>query len=331
MAYKVKGRGGFKVNKKQVAQELIKMAKRLIAFTPEEIDYGSNGPKTLWGKADFGYKLDKGVTWYTTPSHGGLAVAGGVAKRFLTPEAIKQGETRGGYVWFEEDIAYVVAFLENPKWEKALTRLAGGSVMSPSKKIKMIERWMPEYLGLTKEEEPDDNTVTIRVNSALQTLVSGVVAGYTSNDHVIIFLSDDYDGRGNVRGPYEDITKIVGDAGWSLICNKYSDDALEELGWTSQQQIKQLGYLKKFKSKHRASKTKTSAIKSPYYDIILALLKRAGRKNIDPRHVEAYLRESFRTLDNLNSSRMLREIKDIIPVIDDDPKMAEMLAKTYGL
>ena len=73
------------------------------------------------------------------------------------------------------------------------------------------------------------------------------------------------------------------------------------------------------------------AIKSPYHDMILALLKKAGRKDINPRHAEAYLRESFRTLDNISSSRMLREIKDIIPVIDDDPRMAEMLAKTYGL
>ena len=243
----------------KISKELIKLAKEIVSFSPEKIDYLDGGPRTPWGKADFGYKLDKGVTWYTTPSHGGLGVAGGVAKRALSPQALKQGEVRSGYVWYEEDVAYVVAFYENPKWEKALSKLAGGSVMSMAQKAKTIERWMPEYFGLTKQEEEVDDTVTIKVNSALQTLVSGVVAGYTSNDHVIIFLSNDYDGRGNVRGPYEDMTKVVGDTGWNLLCTNYDDDALEDLGWDRQLQKKLLGYLKKFKSKYRASRKRTSA------------------------------------------------------------------------
>lgn len=76
---------------------------------------------------------------------------------------------------------------------------------------------------------------------------------------------------------------------------------------------------------------KVAKIKSLYHDVIVSALRRLGRGDIDPRHAEAYLRVDFSTLDSLSRSRFIREIAEIIPDIDADPKMAERLAKSYGL
>jgi hypothetical protein len=53
-------------------------------------------------------------------------VSAGIAEKVLTPQAVKvafPGKC-GGYVCFEEDCSYAVAFLEHPEWKRTLDRKA---------------------------------------------------------------------------------------------------------------------------------------------------------------------------------------------------------------
>lgn len=52
---------------------------------------------------------------------------------------------------------------------------------------------------------------------------------------------------------------------------------------------------------------------------------------IDPRHVEGYLRLRFRTLDHLSRDDFEEECLSAMDAIDMDPKAAEELAQSYGL
>jgi hypothetical protein len=69
-----------------------------------------------------------------------------------------------------------------------------------------------------------------------------------------------------------------------------------------------------------------------YLSIIKADLDRQGKPQIDPRHVEAFMRLEYSTLDHLTRrqfsgavKRMVREVEAI------GPADAERLAKSYGL
>jgi len=73
--------------------------------------------------------------------------------------------------------------------------------------------------------------------------------------------------------------------------------------------------------------------KAPYHSVIAPILKRMGRDDVDPRHVEAYLRMESETgtLDSKSRSWFARIIPEIVETIDADPRMAERLADSYGL
>ena len=77
---------------------------------------------TPWGKADHVTKIQFGVSWVSTPSHGGLLVSAGQAAKLLTPKAISIAHPGqfAGYVCFEEDCSYAVAFFQNPSWKRFL-------------------------------------------------------------------------------------------------------------------------------------------------------------------------------------------------------------------
>lgn len=78
--------------------------------------------QTPWGRADQVTKIETGVSWVSTPSHGGLMVALGAARKYLTPKAIEFGQQCGGYVAFEEDCAYAVALFQMPAWKRFLDK-----------------------------------------------------------------------------------------------------------------------------------------------------------------------------------------------------------------
>jgi hypothetical protein len=81
---------------------------------------------TPWGISQEVETISRGIHWVSTASHGGLMVSASIAERVLTPKAIKVAFPGrcGGYVCFEEDCSYAIAFLEHPEWKRHLDRKA---------------------------------------------------------------------------------------------------------------------------------------------------------------------------------------------------------------
>ncbi|MGI0133671.1 MAG: DUF7007 domain-containing protein [Candidatus Micrarchaeaceae archaeon] len=138
---------------------------------------------TPWGSSDSIEKIQFGVSWVGTPSHGGLAVSLGQAKKLLSQHAIDcafPGQSHG-YVFFEEDCNYAIAFYEHPEWKRHLDKKSlaewTNSVLEPDSYLgkakvqavprlqscvaqsddsikadmeQIVRRWNPEYFG----EEP---------------------------------------------------------------------------------------------------------------------------------------------------------------------------------
>lgn len=81
---------------------------------------------TPWGTADAFFPVIRGVRFLSTPSHGGLAVAKGVASKLLSDAARYAAEYANGYYWFEEDCKINIALYEHPEWQgmflKTLTK-----------------------------------------------------------------------------------------------------------------------------------------------------------------------------------------------------------------
>jgi hypothetical protein len=104
-------------------------------------------PKTIWGPAQTMFIIDRGVRWFSTAGHGGLAIADGVARKMLTPAAYRFGERWGGYLWYEEDVTYTIPFYEHPEWSVTLSQKAGGSVGSKEQLEKTLRNYFPEYFA----------------------------------------------------------------------------------------------------------------------------------------------------------------------------------------
>lgn len=69
-----------------------------------------------------------------------------------------------------------------------------------------------------------------------------------------------------------------------------------------------------------------------YQKTIANILEMQGRKDIDPRHIEAYMRLQYSTLDHLSYSDFFKECKICTECIDYDGKEnTEKLAKSYAL
>jgi hypothetical protein len=74
------------------------------------------------------------------------------------------------------------------------------------------------------------------------------------------------------------------------------------------------------------------ARKTPYTDTIVARLVRMGRKEVDPRHVEAYMRLEHPTLDGLTKYGFTQEMKIALQCIDaSTPEDNESCARSFGL
>ena len=69
-----------------------------------------------------------------------------------------------------------------------------------------------------------------------------------------------------------------------------------------------------------------------YQNTIREELARQGKISIDPRHVEAYMRLAYSTLDGLSKPEFRREVKIGIECVEADGKEnAEKCAKSFGL
>jgi hypothetical protein len=72
--------------------------------------------------------------------------------------------------------------------------------------------------------------------------------------------------------------------------------------------------------------------KSPYYEKIEQELARRGRPDLDPRHIESYIRLAHSTLDGLNEMQFRKEVTISMDCIKiDGLKNAESCAKSFGL
>ena len=138
---------------------------------------------TPWGKSDQVTKIENGVSWVSTPSHGGLMISAGASQKYLTPKALAFGERYGAYIAFEEDCAYAVAFFQNPQWKRFLDKQSLAewecSVLEPDSYMgkakaealarlipdvaktdgdirddmrQVIEYWFPEFFGMPARE-----------------------------------------------------------------------------------------------------------------------------------------------------------------------------------
>ena len=82
--------------------------------------------QTPWGKSDSVRTIERGVHWVGTPSHGGLMVSLAKARAIFSEKAIRltYPGAFNGYVCFEEDCSYAIAFHENPRMKRFLDQLS---------------------------------------------------------------------------------------------------------------------------------------------------------------------------------------------------------------
>ena len=73
--------------------------------------------------------------------------------------------------------------------------------------------------------------------------------------------------------------------------------------------------------------------RQPYYTETIGLrLREMRRGDIDPRHIEAFMRVGHATLDSLTGMEFADEVDLAVRLIDDGGAGdAELLAKSYGL
>jgi len=72
--------------------------------------------------------------------------------------------------------------------------------------------------------------------------------------------------------------------------------------------------------------------RSSYYDVIARQLKKLGRTDIDPRHIEAYMKIQYRTLDHFSDDDFFNETKIcMVCVLIEGNEKAELLAQSMGI
>jgi hypothetical protein len=69
-----------------------------------------------------------------------------------------------------------------------------------------------------------------------------------------------------------------------------------------------------------------------YQQMIRETLAKQGRIGTEPRHVEAFMRGEFSTLDHLGGAAWTRAVREAAECVDAcEPGMAEQIAASYGL
>ena len=150
-------------------------------------DGDRSAPRTPWGQAQTEYKIVPGVSWFSTAGHGGMRVAPSVARKMLSPAAIKHGEVWGGAFWYEEDVAYSIPFLENPEWDHIAARKMGSRVGRPEEHERTIRQYFPRYFQMREEgfRLPDPPKVGDRMRfTRLADYGSGIT--YAPGDEVVV-------------------------------------------------------------------------------------------------------------------------------------------------
>ena len=68
-----------------------------------------------WGTVQSEEKYGRGLTFVSTPSHGGFMISKGVAERRLSDAAMSLGWVYGSYLCYEEDCAACIVMFELPE------------------------------------------------------------------------------------------------------------------------------------------------------------------------------------------------------------------------
>lgn len=93
---------------------------------------------TPWGRSDSKTTYLRGVSFVSTPGHGGFAITPSAALKYLSTSAVSRALKYGSYYFFEEDCdAYLVHF------EIAQTRAAG---LSDETILMALSQWHADYL-----------------------------------------------------------------------------------------------------------------------------------------------------------------------------------------
>ena len=106
--------------------------------------------RTPWGESDSRIKVQDGVYWVGTPSHGGFMVALGVAKTYLTQQAREKAEVCCGYLCFEEDCLASIVLFEHPELFDAVGIVNRGA----EELFESLSFWEFDYL-LARGIEPE--------------------------------------------------------------------------------------------------------------------------------------------------------------------------------
>ena len=95
-----------------------------------------------WGQIDYVDQIEPGLSWVSTPSHGGLRVSKAYAQKNLSIPARDAGIDYAGYLWYEEDCDWAIVALERPRlW---------GYFFKYSKYANQPDVWYDEILATVK-------------------------------------------------------------------------------------------------------------------------------------------------------------------------------------
>lgn len=107
---------------------------------------------TPWGKSQHSHKIERGLTFHLTASHGGFLVSKGYAEKRLSAAALKKAIVWGNYYSFEEDCLATIVVFEIP----AALAAFNVSAITPEYTLKHLSLWYADYLierGITPEPE----------------------------------------------------------------------------------------------------------------------------------------------------------------------------------
>jgi hypothetical protein len=105
---------------------------------------------TPWGHSDYEKKLERGLTWVSTPSHGGFLIGRALAARLLTPAATACGNKFGNYLAYEEDCDAAIILYELPRTRESFSNTSDAEL------VKSLTYWHLPYLiarGITPNPE----------------------------------------------------------------------------------------------------------------------------------------------------------------------------------
>ena len=177
------------------------------------------GTQTPWGLSDSTKPIVRGITSYSTPSHGGISVAPGATK-WLSKFTVANGMKWGGGYWYEEDCAADLVLYDlwknYPGADSAIKRAFPG--YTQEKCEASVKRWYPEY---PFEKTEDKFVPPPKASELKEGDVIYLEKGYTYNpiafkqmwSNDIIGTIDNYGttARLHLRNYLKDAVKVVRD------------------------------------------------------------------------------------------------------------------------